>query len=426
MSAGALSRERAHLRFGFSSSGLTVDAPFCSGSGARVRDTEGREYLDLFAGAGVCSLGHRHEGFVRRVGDQLDRLVVSRQPTPARAEYVEALVEVLPPELPCVGFFSTGAEAVEAALRIARGACGPGLTVAFDGAFHGRTADALAVSDPLVAAAPGALPRADVVRLPFPAESGADAEDHAALDRWESAAREALACAGSPVAAVIAEPIQGTAGNVAPVEGFLSALRRLADDLGAALVFDEVITGFGRTGRMFRLEHERAVPDLLVIGKGMANGVPVAAVAATERILAGNPAGTPGTTSSSFGANPLAMAAAHAALDAIRQEDLVANAASTGLRWLELLRSELAGVPGVAAVRGHGLMLALDLAVAPGDDRDGSRTGAAAAQRALEAGLLLAHEGPTLRLNPPLVFDVSDAEEATERLAGCLANGARA
>lgn len=391
------------IRFGVSSAPL--EEVLERGEGVHVTTRDGRRLLDLFAGAGICSLGHGHRRYAAAVSGQLARLCVARGDTGARRALVELLGHCLPPGLSQLGFFSSGAEAIEAALRICREASGATDVVVLAGAFHGRTAAAALASDPRLAGRPGDPPH--IHRLPFPALGTGG------LGELEAAANALRETPGpARVAAVVVEPIQGSAGNRIAEPGFLALLRELADDLGVALVCDEVITGCGRTGSLFRCEEEGAEPDVLVLGKGMANGMPCSMIA-TRPALAERSGLDRRLTSTSFGGNPLAMAAAGATLATILDEGLVAGAAEVGKYWADLLERKLAPLPIVERVRGAGLLIGVELTPSA---FEAGLDGAAVAGAMAAEGLLVGVGGTTIRLNPPLVFSEEDARAATAAL----------
>jgi 4-aminobutyrate aminotransferase-like enzyme len=392
--------------FGVSGTPL-VDGILERGSGVRVATNSGRWLIDLFAGAGICSLGHGHPRYISGVSKQLERLCVARGETNARAALVERLDRCLPPGLNRLGFFSTGAEAIEFALRLCCEATEASDVIVCAGAFHGRTPGAALASDPCFAGRSADPP--NIHRLPFP--SG---DDLAELEGAATALRETSQ--PGQMAAVVVEPIQGTAGNRIPVPGFLELLRGLADDLGAALVCDEVITGFGRTGRLFRAEEEGVEADVLVTGKGMANGMPCSMVA-TRAELAEASGLEPTLTSTSFGGNPLSMAAADTTLAVILDEGLIGNSAAVGRYWMHLLDERLASLPIVSRIRGAGLLIGIEMSpdvFSPRLDRH-----SIALAMATE-GVLVGMGGNAIRLNPPLVFSADDAQTATAVIARAL------
>src|SRR5438552_7024764 len=251
------------------------------GTGATLTDLDGQTYLDLNAGVCVASHGHAHPRYIAALTKQLEAISVGSFTSRPRAELVRLIADPAPGELKRTQFFSGGAEAVEAAIRLARSYTKRTDIIGFTGGFHGKTAGVLPLSDVAWKAAVGPLPAGHHL-APYPdptrfAGSEAECVDHAiaALCRVV----EADAC-GRP-AAILVEPIQGTAGNIIPPPGFLAGVCDIAREHGALVIADEMITGFGRTGLMFGCNHDGVVPDIMTLGKGMASGFPVSAVLST-------------------------------------------------------------------------------------------------------------------------------------------------
>jgi predicted acetylornithine/succinylornithine family transaminase len=308
-----------------------------------VWDVDGREYVDLTAGWGVTCLGHCHPALVDAIREQAGRLMQTTNwfYTLPQLDLIERLASLLPPAITRSFLVNSGTEAVEGALKLAHRATGRVKFVSTDGSFHGRTLGALSVigtpkhRDPYRALLP------EAVRVPFGDARAAGL----AIDRG--------------CAAFIVEPVQGEGGVNVPPPGYLAALRGLCDAAGALLIFDEVQTGVGRTGRMFALEHEGVVPDVVTLGKGLGGGFPIGAFLTSEAVAATVALGDHGTT---FGGNPLACAAANAVLRSIEAEKLVERAAALGERLLERLRAFVREHPETAEqARGRGLLVGLAL-----------------------------------------------------------------
>jgi len=416
--------EAKHLAPGLQSislySGIAVD----HGEGSILVDVDGNHYIDLAAGIGVASLGHGHPAYVQALTQQAQALSVGSYTSLARARYVTKLASVTPPGLDRIQFYSGGAEAVEAALRLARSFTGRYEAVSFWGGFHGKTGSTIGLSGGDVKRGLGPtavgqhnVPFPDIHRNPFPGSNPKECAERCLYFLDETIKRNTT---GS-VAAIIVEPVQGTAGNVIPPPNFLPGLRRIADKIGAILIADEMITGFGRTGRMFGMEYESVWPDVLVVGKGMANGYPVAAVISDEEHFSAEPFGLPSGSSSSYGGNPLAAAACLATLEAIERERLVDNSARVGAVMLERLHRMMERFEFVGAVRGRGLMLGIDLV----SDRDAMTPLPDTLTRrifheALHRGLWAMCYSPRIRINPPLSIDESTALEGLDILEEAL------
>ena len=426
--------ESKHLAPGLQSIALYSGIAIDHGEGSILIDADGNRYIDLAAGIGVASLGHGHPTYVQALTEQAQALSVGSYTSLARAQYVTKLASVTPPGLDRIQFYSGGAEAVEAALRLARSFTGRYEVISFWGGFHGKTGSTIGLSGGDVKRGLGPVavgqhnvPFPDVDRNPFPGTSAVECAERCLYFLTETIRRNTT---GS-VAAIIIEPVQGTAGNVIPPSNFLAGVRRVADEIGALLIADEMITGFGRTGRMFGMEHEPVWPDVMVVGKGMANGYPVAAVISDDEHFSAAPFGLPSGSSSSYGGNPLAAATSLATLEAIEREHLVDNAARVGAAMLVRLKRMQERFEFVGAVRGRGLMLGIDLVsdrstMTPLPDTLTRRI----FQEALNRGLWAMCYGPRIRLNPPLTIDESTAiegldilEEAFDAVASQIGEG---
>ncbi len=354
---------------------------------ASLWDVEGREYIDFAAGIAVLNTGHRHPRIVQAVQAQLERFTHTAYqvvPYAAAIALAERLNALAPIEAPAkTAFFTTGAEAVENAVKIARAHTGRPGVIAFGGAFHGRTLMGMALTGKVVPYKAGFGPfPSDVFHVPFPAvQQGVSTEDAlqaiGLLFKTDIEPRR--------VAAIIVEPVQGEGGfNVAPAE-LMRALRALCDEHGIVLIADEIQTGFGRTGKTFAMEHHDVEPDLITMAKSLAGGLPLSAVCGRAHIM---DAPAPGGLGGTYAANALAVASAHAVLDVLAEEQLCERAICLGARLtqrLELLRERH---PVIAEVRGLGSMVAIELR----DPRTGKPDAArlqALQRSALEKGLLL-------------------------------------
>jgi acetylornithine/LysW-gamma-L-lysine aminotransferase len=362
------------------------------GLGAEVWDETGRRYIDCVAGQGSANLGHCHPAVVRAVQDQAARLIScpATLGNDARTALLRRLAEVTPPGLDRFFLCNSGTEAVEAAIKAARLTTGrPGIVAARRG-FHGRTLGALSATwerayrEPFEPLVPG------VRFVPF--------DDVPALE----------AAIDETVGLVLLEPVQGEGGVYPASPGYLRAAADLCRERGALLALDEVQTGFGRTGTMFACDAEDVAPDLLCLAKSMAGGLPMGALACGRRVEAF----PPGAHGSTFGGNPLACAAAVAAIGVLVEERLPERAAETGAYLLDRLRG--LDAPQVRVVRGRGLMIGLEL-------RGRVRPVVAALRQhgvlALVAGLTV------LRLLPPLVITREQCDDVVEALRDVLRKG---
>ena len=396
------------------------------GDGAILYDVDGNRYIDLLAGVGVASLGYAHPKYVAALQRQIARVHVGSFTSEHRAALVKLLAELAPGDLNRTQLYSSGAEAVEAAVRLARSSTGHRELVGFWGGFHGKTGGVLPLlgstfKHQLGPLMPGTYlaPYAGCARCAFdktfPA-CGWHCVDFLRKKIDVETTRD--------VAAIIVEPIQGTAGNIVPPPGYLKELRRLADELGALLICDEMITGFGRTGKMFAIEHEGVIPDVMTIGKGFGGGFPMSGIIAREGVAFAKPFANPSGSSSSYGGNPLAAAAARITIETILEEGLVEHARRLGATMLAEMKRWEGDVPIVSDVRGRGLLLGMDL-VAPGTrtllDRKTTRW---IFDTLLARGVLAMIYNPEVRINPPLVIQEDDAMTALATMKDVLSEAA--
>ncbi|MBY5269002.1 acetylornithine transaminase [Spiribacter salinus] len=373
---------------------------FQRGQGAWLEDTTGRQYLDALTGIAVCGLGHGHPAVTAALADQAATLVHTSNlyDIPHQNALGERLCALS--GLDQVFFANSGAEAAEAAIKLARlyghrrGIEQPEIIVA-ENAFHGRTLGALAATGNAKAQTGfGPLP-AGFVRVPY--------NDPAAVE----------AAGTEQTAAVFVEPIQGEGGIVVPDDDYLAALRRICDDRGWLLMLDEVQSGVARTGQWFAHAHAGIRPDVVTLAKALANGVPIGAC-----IAGGAATGVlgPGSHGTTFGGNPLATRAALAVLDVIEADGLAARAATLGTRIREGFRDRLAGEPGVREIRGRGLMIGIELA----------HPCPQLVAQALAAGLLInVTAGQVVRLLPPLIMSDAEADQLVSTLAPMILAVAR-
>jgi 4-aminobutyrate aminotransferase-like enzyme len=397
---------------------VSDDFPICweSARGTIVTDTDGNRYIDLTAAFGVAAVGHANPYVASAIADQAARLphgMGDVHPTEAKIRLLERLVRLVPEGLDRVFLASTGAEAVEAALKTAMLARGKVAFAAFRGAYHGLSLGTLAVNGIERFRAPFASAIATpTLWLDFPAldPSASDGGLAAAADRT----RAALA-ARDDLAAVIVEPIQGRGGCVVPPPGFLSALRAICDDLGLLLIVDEIYTGFGRTGAWFASQHDGIVPDLLCVGKALGGGFPISAVIGRARVMdAWPPSDGEALHTSTFLGNPMGCAAALATIGEIERLRLPERAQRLG-RLVASRLEPLRTARRVTAVRGRGLLWGIAL-----DDGDlARRVTVESLQRGiivLQAGL----SGEVIALTPPLIIDEQTLLHALDVVADVI------
>ena len=385
------------------------------GHGCTLVDADGNTYLDLVAGIAVASIGHSHPRFVAALTEQLKRLVVGSFTTEARGALVKLLARLAPGALRRTQLYSGGAEAVEAAIRLAKSYTKKHEIVGFWGGFHGKTSGVIGLlGDPWKQGwgpLPGGthlVPYADCYRCPL--KLNYPSCGIACLDFIRQQLKTTTA--GS-IAAVLIEPMQGTAGNVIPPPEFLPGVQDIAREHDALLIADEMITGFGRTGKMFGCDHTETTPDAMTIGKGFGGGFPVSGLISTDEITASLPFAEPSASSSSYGGNPLAATAALTTLQTIVEDGLTDNAARVGALLLRELQALQDKYEFIGDVRGKGLLIGMDLV----KDRETkeplpSATTERIFRGALQRGLLVMSYFSRVRITPPLILSEQQARDA--------------
>jgi 4-aminobutyrate aminotransferase/(S)-3-amino-2-methylpropionate transaminase len=389
---------------------------------ATIVDVDGNAFVDFAGGIGVMNVGHSHPRVLEAIAEQATRFVHTDFTLVPYEGYVE-LAERLGVLVPISGgtraaFFNSGAEAVENAVKIARLATGRPAVVAFEGGFHGRTLMAMTMTSKVHPYKTGLGPFApEVYRAPFPdAYRGPSPAE--ALGRLEAMLDTHVP--SSHVAAVVFEPQLGEGGFVPADPAFVRGLRSLCDAHGILLVADEVQTGFGRTGRMFAMEHFDVEPDLLIVAKSIAAGLPLSGVIGRAAVM---DAGHPGAIGGTYIGNPLALAAALAVLDVFAEEDLVARAQVLGDRIRERMLAWQARHPRIGDVRGLGAMLALELVDDPVTKEPSPALAEAVIAAALQRGLILLKSGVSgncIRVLCPLTIGDAELDDALEAWEAAL------
>jgi acetylornithine/LysW-gamma-L-lysine aminotransferase len=357
------------------------------GEGQYVWDEYGRRYIDMHTGIGVAFLGHRNETVIHYLNRQMNEIITLSNSfsTPIRDEMLDALDKVKPSTMDNVILLNSGTEAVETALKTARKITGRKKIVAFKNAFHGRTSGALSVTwnkryrepfEPLVS---------PVEFLNFN-----DINDLSKID--------------NNTAAVIVEPVQGESGVIPAKEEFMKALRETTEKVGALLIVDEVQAGFGRTGKIWAYQHYGITPDLVTAGKAIGGGFPVSALFLPDWIANKLEEGDHGST---YGGNPMAMAAVTAASKVLHEEKVHEQAHHKGELFMKILRDKLGDLKSVREIRGKGLMIGIDTRFPP----------SITLKVAQESGVLVLKAGATvIRLLPPYVITQEDMEEAANAI----------
>ena len=396
-----------------------------SGRGVIVEDVDGNTYLDLTSGFVVTNAGHCHPKVVAAIKEQAGELLYAKShaPHPERARLAEILARQFPGgEKALVQFAVGGAEAIQVAIKFARYLTGRHGIIAFGGSYHGKTGAALDVtgraSYKVAQPQPGGiqfLPFPDQFRPPLP-RSPSGAEYVEFYDR--------LLCdpssGYSDVAAIILESIQGAEGINVPPDDFLPALRALCDRHRILMIADEIQTGFGRTGRRFGIDHWGVVPDLIVVGKGVAGGLPLSGVLGKQSLMEKLPAGL---QTSTFAGNPLGWASALATLEVYEEEGLYENAARMGEEIVKAVRQLAETCPFIGDVRGKGLLIGLDLVAGPGSTEPNPQAAAKLAAALLERGVLMdviGRHNNVAVIRPPLVIQQQHVDWLVSQLEDVL------
>lgn len=384
--------------------------------GCYLYDEQGNEYLDFTSGIGVTNTGHCHPQVVRAIQEQAARLLHGQANivfSPSLIRLVEELRTVVPAGLDGFFFSNSGAEAVEGAVKLARHATGRPNVIVFQGSFHGRTNLAMAMTTSKTIYRVGYQPlAAGVFVAPYPYSYRYGWDEQTTIDYCLGELDFLLHSQTAPeeTAAIIIEPVLGEGGYVVPPAGFMKALRQLCDQHHILLIFDEVQSGFGRTGHFFAAEHFHLTPDILVMAKGLASGLPMSGIAAPLDLMK---KWQPGSHGGTYGGNPVAAAAAVATIQVIRGEGLLANAIERGQQLRDGLEELQGRYPFMGDVRGLGLMVGLEIGV-PGRGPDPDLTKRIQMQ-CLEQKLLLltcGTYGNVIRWVPPLVVNEAQINQA--------------
>ena len=358
------------------------------GKGSHVWDINGKEYIDCMGGYGVALVGHQNERVTKAIKEQVDKIITvhSSLYNKTREEFLKVLISLAPKGLSQVHLNNSGAEAIEAAIKFARKFTGKKGMVAMKGSYHGKSLGALSLTfNPKYKKAFEPL----VEKVSF-----------ASFGDIESV-REAI---DDDTAFVILEPIQGESGIVVAPEGFLQDVRRLCDEKGILLIFDEIQAGLGRTGRLWACEHWNTVPDIMCLAKGIAGGVPMGATLVRPDILASI---SKGEHSSTFGGNPLSCAAGIAALKALTEDGLIKNSEEMGKIFIKGLEKLKENHSIIREVRGKGLMIGVELKFEVKD----------VLMSLIEKGVLMLYSGRNiLRILPPLVITENDITKVLQTL----------
>lgn len=391
--------------------------------GAFVYDINGKEYLDFTSGIGVTSTGHCHPKVVAAIQDQVSRLmhgqfnIYFHRPL---LDLIETLKPFVPPDLDSYYFTNTGAECIEASVKLAKHATGRTNVIVFNGAFHGRTHLTMTMSTSKITLRKHYQPLvAGVFVAPYPYSYYYGMDDDATTDFCLRELKKMFKGQTAPdeTACMVIEPVLGEGGYVVPPARFMQRLREICTEYGILLVADEVQSGFGRTGKFFAVEHFGITPDILAVAKGIASGVPLSGVITRSELAA---KWIPGSHGGTYGGNAVACAAAIATVNVIRDEGLIQNAAERGAQLRARLHDMQTRYPVIGDVRGLGLMDAVEFTRNGQPDPDTTKAVVAAA---LEEGLILITCGTfdnVIRWIPPLVVTPQEIDLGADKFERAL------
>jgi 4-aminobutyrate aminotransferase / (S)-3-amino-2-methylpropionate transaminase / 5-aminovalerate transaminase len=384
------------------------------GSGATLTDVDGNTYIDFTGGVGCLNVGHSHPRLVEAAQEQLSRFShtdFTIVPYSVYVDLAERMIGISPVKPPAkAAFFNAGTEAIENSIKFARSYTKRPAVIVFEGAFHGRTLLAMTMTSKTHPYKAGLGPFApEVYRVPYP-HSYRGPDTATALEALKRAFLTQVA--PESVAAIVMEPVLGEGGFVVAPTDFVQGIRELCDEHGIVFVVDEVQTGYGRTGRMWGIEHHDVEPDLMAVAKSIAGGLPLSAVIGKAEIMDAPPDSAIGGT---YVGNPVAQAAALAVLDVFEEEGLVERASAIG----ETIRARMENWqdrwPAIGDVRGLGAMLAIEIVTDPATKEPDAETASAVVERAAQNGLLLLKSGVysnCVRVLTPLVITDSELDEA--------------
>ncbi|MFM8316341.1 MAG: aspartate aminotransferase family protein [Deltaproteobacteria bacterium] len=414
------SREERGLAPGLQGFALMAGIVADSAQGNTVTDVDGNTFLDIIGGIGVNGLGHSHPKFVNAIKEQVEKISVGSFTSEARVELFERLYEKAPaPGVNRAQLYSGGSEAVESALRLAKCYTGKYEFVSFWGGFHGKTMGTLSLmgsdfKDKLGPMVPGShqVPYANCYRCPFKMEYPS-----CGMACVEFVRKQLKVTTAGEVAAIIAEPMQGTAGNIIPPKEFMPAMKEVAKELGALLIVDEMITGFGRTGNYWGSQHSGVVPDIVTLGKQFGGGYPMSAILSRDEIVNTKPWSNASGSSSSYGGNPLGAKAASTALKIIDEEGLVENSRKVGAYFLSSIKPFEEKYSFVGQVRGAGLFMAIEMVKDKKTKEPLSKSVCNQVfQEHLKRGLLTMSYAPSFRIQPSMTID----EKTVDNVVGIM------
>jgi 4-aminobutyrate aminotransferase len=393
------------------------------GEGCYLFDTAGKRYLDFTCGIGVTNTGHAHPRVVKAIQDQAAKLIhgqaniVYHKPM---LDLVDELMTIVPKPLDSFFFSNSGAEIVEAGVKLAKQVAGRQNVIVFQNSFHGRTHLTMAMTTSKTGYRAGYQPLVPGIFVaPYPYSFYHGWDEQTTLDFSLHELRKLLKSQTAPeeTAAIVVEPVLGEGGYVVPPAEFMPELRKLCDEHGILLIADEIQTGMGRTGKFFAVEHTWTTPDILLMAKGIASGLPLSCLAARKELMA---KWKPGSHGGTFGGNIVACAAAVATIQAMREERLVENAAARGAQLIAGLKKLQGDFHQIGEVRGLGLMVGIEFGKPGAPDTAATK---AVDKAAFERGLMLLTCGTfdnVIRWIPPLVATEAQIQDALDIFAAAL------
>ncbi|MHB8189356.1 MAG: aspartate aminotransferase family protein [Ferrimicrobium sp.] len=399
------------------------------GDGAWVYDADGVRYLDVTAGIAVTSTGHSHPKVVEAIATQASRFIhaqVNIYTHDLLQPLADLLEEITPQGIDTFFYSNSGAEATEAAVKLSRQHTKRPNVIVFQGSFHGRTAQAMAMTTSRTGYRAGYMPLpAGVFVSMFPGFPRADGKEEASVDEALAYLDYLLAAQTAPMetAAMVIEPVLGEGGYLPAPSEFLQGVAERCRANGILFVADEVQTGFGRTGKMFAVEHSGVTPDIIVMAKGIASGFPFSAIGSTGEIMASWTVGSHGGT---YGGNPIGVAAAIATIGVIRDEGLVENARLRGHQLATGMRKLAANYPEIGAVHSLGLMVGVSIVDADSGRPDAARTQALLAHLFSQSRIIAMSAGTfgnVVRWMPPLVVSEEQIDQMIDGFESALAKG---
>ncbi|XNN69828.1 aspartate aminotransferase family protein [Bacillus pumilus] len=401
--------------------------PVVKAEGCYYYGLDGKTYLDFTSGIAVANTGHRHPKIVQSIKDAADQLMHGPSGVimyESILKLAKSLGEILPGDLNCFFFANSGAEAIEGALKLAKYATKRPYAISFTGCFHGRSLGALSVSTSKSKYRKYVNPSHLTYHLPYAnmqaCPEGKDPETFC-INELEKHFEELFKHQVTPeeVACVILEPVLGEGGYIIPPKGWLKKIRDICDQHGILLIFDEVQTGFGRTGEWFAAQTFEVTPDIMAIAKGIASGLPLSATVASKELMSKWPAGSHGTT---FGGNPIACSVALTTLEIMKEERLLDNAKVVGQYATERLKEMKKNHPVIGEVRSVGLMIGIEM-INPKTKKPDGNAVMKILDYSLEQGVLFylcGNEGEVMRMIPPLTVTKEQIDDGLSKLEKAL------